>query len=82
MTKKQIEQIEFWKKNPDVFIEEYFNIKLFPYQKQFVKLINKTPLYLLLYPRRELYDRSLRFITSVFHEDPELIEDFENEKLL
>jgi len=56
MTKKQTEQIEFWKKNPDVFIEEYFNIKLFPYQKQFVRLINKAPLYLLLYPRRKFYD--------------------------
>ena len=56
ITKEQTEQIEFLKKNPDVFIEEYFNIKLFPYQKQFVRLINKTPLYLLLCPRRKFYD--------------------------
>ena len=56
ITKEQTEKIEFWKKNPDIFVEEYFNIKLFPYQKQFVRLINKAPLYLLLYPRRKFYD--------------------------
>lgn len=52
---KQIEQIEFWKKNPDVFVEKYYNIKLLPYQKTLLKLIDKTPVYLLLRPRRKLY---------------------------
>lgn len=54
MDNKQIEQIEFLKKNPDVFIEKYYNIKLLPYQKMFLKLINKTPVYLLLRSRRKL----------------------------
>lgn len=31
------QQIKFWKDNPDLFIEEYFGIKLFPYQKNLLK---------------------------------------------
>ena len=31
------EQREYWKKNPDKFVEEFFGIRLLPYQKLLLK---------------------------------------------
>lgn len=38
-TKKLKKQITFWKQNPDVFIEQVFNIKLSLFQKFFLKCL-------------------------------------------
>lgn len=40
--------IKFFKENPDQFVEQYFGLRLLPYQKAFLKLSVKNDNYLLI----------------------------------
>lgn len=41
------EFIKYWRKYPDKFVDEFFGVKLFTYQKLLLKILNKKLLKIL-----------------------------------
>ena len=65
MTKNNYTQkIVYYKHNPDFFLEEFYNIKLLPFQK----IIRKIKKEKFIYPRYIHYSDLLYFFNNVYYQ--------------
>lgn len=67
LTKLELNRIKLWKENPDIFLEEYFYIKLLPYQKRMLRLLLHTPIYLRMPYKLGLLKKNLEM--EVYEDD-------------